>query len=50
MRFGRHGVQTAQIDPTSQREALRRRADMLQAELVSIKQRLDEIDAPGKTR
>ncbi len=44
------GIQPAQIDPTSEREALRGRADMLQAELESIRQRLDEIDASAKTR
>lgn len=45
MRFGGYGVQPSQIDPTSEREALRGRADMLQAELESLRQRLDEIDA-----
>jgi hypothetical protein len=35
---------------TSEREALRGRSDMLQAELESIRQRLDEIDAGSKIR
>lgn len=50
MRFGRNGVQPTQINTTSEREALRGRADMLQAELESIRKRLDKIDASAKTR
>ena len=45
MRFGGYGIQSVQTDPAGERESLRRRADILKAELESIRQRLDEIDA-----
>ena len=45
MRFGGYGIQPVQTDPAGERESLRSRADILQAELESIRQRLDEIDA-----
>jgi hypothetical protein len=50
MRFGGYGIQSVQTDPAGEREVLRSRADMLQAELGSIRQRLDEIDAVTLSR
>jgi predicted nuclease with TOPRIM domain len=50
MRFGGYGEESSPSGTTNEKNELRSRADKLQAELESIRQRLDEIEATSKTR
>ncbi len=45
MKFGGNSEPSQKYDPETERQALKNQAEILQAEMGSIKKRLDELDA-----
>jgi prefoldin subunit 5 len=41
---------TGKPDPESEKQVLKRQADLLQSEMEAIRQRLDELDAEARTK